>query len=139
MICHTAADPEAYPELPSEVDFNLPFLKIQLEQYVFPGGQLHGTLSIGTPGLISSSQIVNLLLCDHCLQGGQHQDWAAHVPQENPRLQAGQHQVHGFGECYNNLGMWVRSHEMMFDTPMVQFSPVKAHIHYLFDCLLVMT
>ena len=102
MICHTAADPEAYPELPSEVD--LPFLFWLSCKYFtsLSGGQLHGPLSIGASSFLSPAQILNLLLCDHRLQGGQHQDRAAHVPQENPWIQARQHQMHGLGECFMN-------------------------------------
>ena len=99
MISHTAADPEAYPELPSEVDS--PFLSpLVCKCSPFSGGQLHGPLPIGAPSLLPSPQVVNLLVCHHRLQGGQHQDRAAHVPQEDPRLQARQHQVHGLGECF---------------------------------------
>ena len=70
-----------------------------LQMFSSSGGQLHGPLPIGASSLLSSPQIINLLLCDHRLQGGQHQDGAAHVPQEDPWLQARQHQVHGLGEC----------------------------------------
>ena len=88
MICHTAADPEAYPELPSEVVYNFPSTYSSHFSHVdiFPGGQLHGTLPPGTSRLVPSAQVFDVLLRDHGLQGGQHQDWAAHVSQEDPWL-----------------------------------------------------
>ena len=100
MICHTAADPEAYPELPSEVESNLSCRVWQMFLHFSPviGWQLHGTLPIGASCLVPPPQILNFLLRDHRVQGGQHQDRPAHVPQEDPWLQAGQHQVHGLGK-----------------------------------------
>ena len=110
MICHTAADPEAYPELPSEVESNLSCQGWQMFLHFSPviGWQLHGTLPIGASCLVPPPQILNFLLRDHRVQGGQHQDRPAHVPQEDPWLQAGQHQVHGLGKwsTYNLQYFW---------------------------------